>query len=59
MTRASIVFFTNVGVSIIRRSDDSVAFKGVLKGKLYLVDFSQEKAQLDICLVTKSSLGWL
>ena len=36
--------FTNEGVSVIRRSDDSVAFKGVLKGKLYLVDFSQEKA---------------
>ena len=32
--------FTNVGVSVIGRSDDSVAFKGVLKGKLYLVDFS-------------------
>ena len=51
--------FTNEGVSVIRRSDDSVAFKGVLKGKLYLVDFSQEKAQLDIYLVAKSSLGWL
>jgi len=51
--------FTNEGVSVIRRSDDSVAFKGVLKGKLYLVDFSQESAQLDTCLVAKSSLGWL
>jgi hypothetical protein len=49
--------FTNEGVTIIRRSDGSVAFKGVLKGKLYLVDFSQEKAQLDTCLVAKSSLG--
>ena len=26
--------FTNEGVTVIRRSDDSVAFKGVLKGKL-------------------------
>jgi transposase InsO family protein len=51
--------FTNEGVTIIRRSDGSVAFKGVLKGKLYLVNFSQEKAQLDTCLVAKSSLGWL
>ena len=52
--------FTNEGVTVIRRSDDdSVAFKGVLKGKLYLVDFSQEKAQLDACLIAKSSLGWL
>ena len=51
--------FTNDGVTVIRRSDDSVAFKGVLKGKLYLMDFSHEKAQLDTCLVAKSSLGWL
>jgi hypothetical protein len=46
-------------VTVIRRSDGSVAFKGVHKGKLYLVNFSQEKAQLDTCLVGKSSLGWL
>jgi hypothetical protein len=51
--------FTNEGVTVIRRSDGSVAFKSVLKGKLYLVDFSQEKAQLDTYLVAKSSLGWL
>ena len=51
--------FTNEGVSVIRRSDDSVAFKGVLKGKLYFVEFSQESAQLDTCLVSKSSLCWL
>ena len=51
--------FTNKGVTIIRRSDDSAAFKGVLMGKLYLVDFSQEKAQLDTCLIANSSLGWL
>jgi hypothetical protein len=51
--------FTNEGVTIIRRSDNSIAFKGVLKRKLYLVDFSQEMAQHDTCLVAKSSLGWL
>src|SRR6187551_2268556 len=51
--------FTNEGVTVFRRSDDSVAFKGVLKGKLYLVDFTSEKAQLDACLLAKSSLGWL
>jgi hypothetical protein len=51
--------FTNEGVTVIRRSDGSVDFKGVLKGMLYLVDFLQEKAQLDTCLVAKSSLGWL
>jgi transposase InsO family protein len=51
--------FTNEGVTFIRRSDGSVAFKGVPKGTLYLVNFSQEKAQLDKCLVIKSSSGWL
>ena len=40
-------------------TNEGVAFKGVHKGKLYLVDFAQEKAQLDTCLVAKSSLGWL
>jgi hypothetical protein len=46
--------FTEVGVTIFRRSHDSVAFKGVLKGKLYLVDFSIDKAELDTCY-----MGWL
>jgi hypothetical protein len=31
--------FTDIGVTVFRRSDDSVAFKGVLEGQLYLVDF--------------------
>jgi hypothetical protein len=39
--------FTNVDVSVFRRSDSSLAFKGVLDGKLYLVDFSKEEADLD------------
>jgi hypothetical protein len=29
----------DIGVTVFRRSDGSVAFKGVLKGQLYLVDF--------------------
>jgi hypothetical protein len=41
--------FTNVDVSVFRRSDGSLAFKGVLDDKLYLVDFSKEEA----------SMGWL
>jgi hypothetical protein len=41
--------FTNVDVSIFRRSDGSLAFKGVLDNKLYLVDFSKENADLDAC----------
>jgi hypothetical protein len=51
--------FTNEGVTVFRRGDDSVAFKGELKGRLYLVDFSADKAQLDTCLLAKSSLSWL
>jgi hypothetical protein len=35
--------FTNKGVTIFRRSDGSFVFKGVLRGKLYLVDFVPEK----------------
>jgi hypothetical protein len=46
--------FTNVHVSVFRRSDGSLAFKGVLDGKLYLVDFSKEEADLDACLIAKT-----
>jgi transposase InsO family protein len=51
--------FTNVDVSVLRRSDGSLAFKGVLDSKLYLVDFSKEEADLDACLIAKTSMGWL
>jgi hypothetical protein len=51
--------FTNVDVFVFRRSDGSLAFKGVLDGKLYLVDFSKEEADLDTCLIAKTSMGWL
>ena len=51
--------FTNVDVSVFRRSDGSLAFKGVLDGKLYLVDFLKEEADLDACLFAKTSMGWL
>jgi hypothetical protein len=51
--------FTNVDVSIFRRSDGSLVFKGVLDKKLYLVDFSKEEANLDACLIAKTSMGWL
>jgi hypothetical protein len=51
--------FTNVDVSVFRRSDGSLAFKGVLDDKLYLVDFSKEEAVLDACLIAKTSMGWL
>lgn len=31
--------FSAKGVTVFRRRDDSIAFKGVLNVKLYLVDF--------------------
>jgi transposase InsO family protein len=51
--------FTNINVSVFRRSDGSLAFKGVLDDKLYLVDFSKENADLDACLIAKTNMGWL
>jgi hypothetical protein len=51
--------FTDIGVIVFRRSDDSIAFKGVLEGQLYLVDFKDNKAELDTCLIAKTNMGWL
>jgi hypothetical protein len=48
--------FTDLGVTVFRRSDDSIAFKGVLEGRLYLVDFN--RAELDTCLIVKTNMGW-
>jgi hypothetical protein len=46
-------------VTVFRRSDNSFAFKGVLRGKHYLVDFIPEKVELDKCLIAKTNMGWL
>jgi hypothetical protein len=51
--------FTDVGVIVFKRSDDSIAFKGVLDGQLYLVDFNDNNAELDTCLIAKTNMGWL
>jgi transposase InsO family protein len=51
--------FTDVGVTVFRRSDDSIAFTGVLDGQLYLVDFNDNNAELDTCLIAKTNMGWL
>jgi hypothetical protein len=48
---------TNKSVTVFRRSDGSFAFKGVLRGKLYLVDFVPEEVELDKCLIVKET--WL
>jgi hypothetical protein len=31
----------------------------VLEGHLYLVDFNENKAELDTCLIAKTNMGWL
>jgi hypothetical protein len=38
--------FINKGVTIFRRCDDSYAFIGILREKLYLVDFNPEALSL-------------
>jgi hypothetical protein len=51
--------FTDKGVTVFRRSDDSFAFKDVLRGKLYLMDFIPEEVELDRCLIAKTNMIWL
>jgi hypothetical protein len=51
--------FTNKGVTVFWRSDGFFAFKGVLRGKLYLVDFVPEEVELDKCLIAKRNIGLL
>jgi hypothetical protein len=51
--------FTYVGVTVFRRSDDLIAFKGVFEGQLYLVDFNETKDELNTCLIAKTNMGWL
>jgi hypothetical protein len=49
--------FANVSVTVFSRYDDPDAFKGVLRGKIYLVDFSNDKAKLDTCSIAKTNIG--
>jgi hypothetical protein len=51
--------FTDKDVTVLRRSDNSFAFKGVLREKLYPVDFIPEEVELDRCLIAKINMGWL
>jgi hypothetical protein len=51
--------FTNKGVTFFRRGDGFFAFKGVLREKLYLVNFILEEVELDKCLIAKRNMGWL
>jgi hypothetical protein len=49
--------FTDKGVTLFRRSDGSFAFKGVLRGKLYLVDFIPKEVKLDRYIIAKTNMG--
>jgi hypothetical protein len=51
--------FTDIGVTVFRRSDVSIAFKGVIEGQLYLVDFNENTAELNTCLIAWTNMGWL
>jgi hypothetical protein len=50
---------TDKGMIIFRRSDGSFAFKDVLRGKLYLVDFILYEVEHDRCLIAKTNIGCL
>jgi hypothetical protein len=50
---------TDKCVTIFRRNDDSFTFKGVLRGKLHLLDFNHEEVKLDRYLIAKINMGWL
>jgi hypothetical protein len=49
--------FTDKGVTIFTRSDGFFAFKGVLREKLYLVNFILKEVELDRCLIAKINMG--
>jgi hypothetical protein len=51
--------FTDVDVTIFRRNDNSLSFRGVLDDQLYLIDFTNNNAELDTCLFAKTNMGWL
>jgi hypothetical protein len=51
--------FTDKGVTIFKRSDGSFVFKGVLRGKLYLMNFIPEEVELDRWLIAETNMGWL
>jgi hypothetical protein len=51
--------FTNIDISVFRISNGSLAFKGVLDDKIYLVDFTKENINLDACLIAKTNMSWL
>jgi hypothetical protein len=51
--------FTNKCMIVFRRSDSFYSFSGILRGKLYLVDFIPKDIELDKCLIAKINMSWL
>jgi hypothetical protein len=51
--------FIDKSVTVFRRSDGSFTFKGVLRGKHFLVDFIPEEVELDRCLIAKTNMSLL
>jgi hypothetical protein len=49
--------FSNKGATVPMRCDDSYAFSGVLKEKLYLVDFNPEELKLHKWLIASANMG--
>jgi hypothetical protein len=44
---------------LLSLEDDSIAFKGLSEGQLYLVDFNENTVELNTCLIAKTKMGWL
>jgi hypothetical protein len=51
--------FTDIGITVFRKSDDSIAFKVVSEGQIYLVNFNNNQDRLNTCLIAKTNMGWL
>jgi hypothetical protein len=54
---SNVFLVESLGYNLLSVSDGSLAFKGVLDDKLYLVDFSKENADLDACLIAKTNMS--
>jgi hypothetical protein len=48
--------FTDKGVIVFRRSDNSFASKDVLRENFYLMDFNPEEVELNRCLIVKANI---
>jgi hypothetical protein len=51
--------FGSDDVEVISVDRSILIFKGFRHGSLYLVDFNDIETQLTLCLLSKSSMGWL